>query len=135
MADDEDKPDKPVDENENLVKALESIKSLLATSETKLSQARESISQASAHSLKMTTEVPVLEDVVVPGKPSPATQQAETKEPQPANESADDLSALQAQLETEMHDKLQAFAQQLELELKQKIKDYFEHHGKPHTDK
>jgi len=134
MADDADKPNKPTDENENLVKALESIKTLLATSETKLSQARESISQASAHSLKMTTEVPVLDDVVVPGKPPPEAKQAEEDKQSGADHSADALSALQARLETEMHEKLLNFTQQLELELKQKIKDYIEQYGKPHTD-
>lgn len=135
MADDADKPDKPIDDNENLVKALESIKSLLATSETKLNQARESISQASAHSLKKTREVPVLDNVVVPGKAQPEAGQADQDTPQAAGQPAETLDALRARLETEMHDKLLEFAQKLELELKQKIKDYLGQYGKSHPGK
>lgn len=116
MADD---ADKPIDDNEAMVKALESIKSLLATSETKLSQARESINQASAHSLKMTSEVPVLDEVIVPGKPHESTetemQTATTTEPEETSQQID-LTSFKAQLETEIHEKLLKFAQQLELE-------------------
>lgn len=131
MADDSDKPDKPLDENETLVNALESIKSLLATSETKLSQARESISQASAHSLKMTREVPVLDDVIVPGKslePTEADTKAETiPAPRAAPPSPKpDLASFKAELEQEMRSKLSAYAAQLEEELKAKIQTYLE---------
>jgi len=137
MTDDTDKPDKPVDENENLVKALESIKSLLATSETKLSQARESISQASAHSLKMTSEVPVLDDVIVPGKAiEPAGKTAKTPAQDKSKAATSvDLQAFRAELENDMHDKLKEFAQQLEFELKQKISDHLAQYSKPHDDK
>lgn len=131
MADDEDKPKKPVDENENLVKALESIKSLLATSETKLSQARESISQASAHSLKMTTEVPMLDDVIVPGKPLEPTESETPPAPAPQAETTPqvDLSAFRAELEKEMRDKLSAYAAELEQQLKARIEDYLGKHS------
>ncbi len=132
MADD---TDKPLDDNENMLKALESIKSLLATSETKLTQARKSISQASAQSLKMSTEVPVLEDVIVPGKPPPTTTPPDATPPPKPTPSANELSTLQTRLETEMHEKLLEFAQQLELELKQKIKDYIEEFGPSQTKK
>lgn len=135
MANDTDKPDKPIDENENLVKALESIKILLATSETKLSQARESISQASAHSLKMTTEVPMLDDVIVPGRPLEATKPAAkpttpaTTPIKPVTTPKLDLNAFQAELEKEMHSKLSAYAAELEQELKTKIHDYINKHS------
>ncbi len=125
-----DDTDKSLDDNENMVKALESIKNLLATSETKLSQARKSINQASAQSLKMTTKVPVLENVIVPGKRHSTTEDSDSG----SVPSADALSTLQAQLETEMHEKLLQFTQQLELELKQKIKDYIEQHSNPQND-
>lgn len=129
MADAPDKPDTPLDDNEALVNALESIKSLLATSETKLNQARESISQASAQSLKITREVPVLEDVVVPGKP-PQPSKAPPEPPAPAT-SEDTLKAFQAQLEADMQVRLLAFTAQLEQELKQKIKEFIRQHTKP----
>ncbi len=138
MADDSDNPDKPLDDNETLVNALESIKSLLATSESKLSQARESISQASAQSLKMTRDVPVLEDVIVPGKSidtrpenhdsSQTTETAPMPEPPPEQKG---LEAFKAELEQEMHDKLAAYAAELEAELKARINAY-QHKG---TDK
>lgn len=141
MADDADKPDKPLDDNENLVKALESIKSLLATSETKLSQARESISQASAHSLKMTRDVPILDEVIIPGK-SVKTEAPETAEqpeqseqpeqpepaPEPESKSGVDLTTLRNELEKELHDKLHTYANQLEEELKAKIQAYLDQH-------
>ena len=134
MADDTDKPNKPKssDENENLVKALESIKILLATSETKLSEARKSISQASAHSLKTTREVPVLEDVIVPGK------QMESGKPAPAPDRASDnkaavpqadLTTFKLELEAEMKRKLSAYAATLEEELKTKIREYLDRHS------
>ena len=131
MTNDADKPDKPTDENENLVKALESIKTLLATSETKLSQARESISKASAHSLKMTTEVPMLDDVVVPGKPlESAEPNSQTTTPtKPAPSPKIDLSAFQTELEKELHSKLSAYAAKLEEELKAKFRDYINKHS------
>ena len=131
MANDTDKPDKPIDENENLVKALESIKILLATSETKLSQARESISLASAHSLKMTSEVPVLDDVIVPGKAvEPVKQTVQTRpESEPNKSTSVDLQTFKAELENEMHNKLSAFAAQLEEELKLKIQQYLDKHS------
>lgn len=125
-----DKPNKPLDENESLVKALESIKSLLATSETKLSQARESISLASAHSLKMTREVPVLDDVIVPGKTMEATEAAakpgveKPAKPDPAA----DLKTFRAELEKDLHNKLTAYAAKLEDELKTRIRDYLDKH-------
>lgn len=128
MADDTDKPNKPLDENETLVNALESIKGLLATSEAKLSKARESISLASAHSLKMTSEVPVLDEVVVPGKPLESTETdtptATTIEPETAPQM--DMTAFKAELEQEMRDKLAAYATELEQELKAKIRDYLD---------
>ena len=132
MADDSDKPDKPLDENETLVNALESIKSLLATSETKLSQARESISQASAHSLKMTREVPVLDDVIVPGKSLEPTEEetktgtADTPETETPATPKPDLASFKAELEQEMRHKLGAYAAQLEEELKAKIQTYLD---------
>ena len=128
MADDSNKPDKPLDENETLVNALESIKSLLATSETKLSQARESISQASAHSLKMTREVPVLDDVVVPGKSVESSQNKKTKDKVAPNASPQpqqiDLASFKAKLEKEMKEKLTAYALVLEEDLKAKIETF-----------
>ena len=136
MTDDADKPDKPLDENETLVRALESIKGLLATSESKLSQARESISLASAHSLKMTREVPVLDDVVVPGKTlkpaEPETSDSAQSEPETAN--PDELNSFIAELEKDLHLKLMDYAQQLELEIKQKIMDYLKQQLKPGSD-
>lgn len=129
MTDDADKPDKPTDENENLVKALESIKSLLATSETKLSQARESISQASAHSLKMTKEVPVLDDIIVPGKTFDSTE-GEISPTAGAGEAGGEnqveLASFRSELEKEMRAKLAAYAAELEVELKAKIQAYFD---------
>lgn len=130
MAEDKDKPDKPLDDNETLVKALESIKSLLATSETKLSQARESINQASAKSLKMTRDVPVLDNVIVPGK-SPAGENPppeEKKPPRPSQRPSakPDLASYQAELEQEMRDKLSSYASQLEAELKAKIQNFLD---------
>ena len=130
MADDSDKPDKPLDDNETLVNALESIKSLLATSESKLSQARESISQASAQSLKMTRDVPVLDDVVVPGKSIDARPEtsgsSRTTETPHASEPPEQkgLEEFKAELEQEMHDKLAAYAAELETELKARINAY-----------
>ena len=123
-----DKPDKPLDENESLVKALESIKSLLATSETKLSQARESISLASAHSLKMTREVPVLDDVIVPGKAmEPTEAEAKPAAEKPAKtDPAADLQSFRAELEKDMHTKLTAYAAKLEDELKARIRAYLD---------
>lgn len=131
MVDKPDKPDKPLDENESLVKALESIKSLLATSETKLSQARESISLASAHSLKMTREVPVLDDVIVPGKTIPETGPAPKadlrSETKPVKSiSPAELQTFRTELEKELHTKLTAYAAQLEDELKAKIQEYLD---------
>lgn len=56
------------DNNDNLVKALESIKTLLATSEDKLNKARESIDQASSFTLRADDrDIPVLDDIVVAG--------------------------------------------------------------------
>ena len=130
MADKTDKPDKYADENENLVKALESIKSLLATSETKLSQARASISQASAHSLKMTKEVPMLEDVIIPGRPvdsepTRAAEQPATKA-KPTSDRDSELQAFKTALEDEMKEKLHAYAAKLEKELKAKIQAFLD---------
>ncbi len=135
MAEDADKPDKPLDENETLVKALESIKSLLATSESKLSQARESISQASAHSLKMTRDVPVLDQVIVPGKPVESTDtdtQPGTSEPQPEPQAEPqaDLASFKAALEKEMQEKLAAYVLVLEEELKARIEAYLDQSSK-----
>lgn len=132
MVDNTDKPDKPLDENESLVKALESIKTLLATSETKLSQARESISLASAHSLKMTREVPVLEDVIVPGKamePSEPTAKPVAEKPAKTDPATNaDLETFRAELEKDMHSKLTAYAAKLEDELKARIREYIDKH-------
>jgi len=134
MADDTDKPNKPKssDENENLVKALESIKILLATSETKLSAARKSISQASAHSLKTTREVPVLEDVIVPGKQMASDKQAPAPDRASDNKAAApqaDLATFKLELEAEMKRKLSAYAATLEEELKTKIREYLDRHS------
>ena len=131
MADKTDKPDKYAEENENLVKALESIKSLLATSETKLSQARASISQASAHSLKMTKEVPMLEDVIIPGRPVDSEpvktpeQHAAKATKQSSNRDAE-LQAFRAALEDEMKEKLYSYAAKLEKELKDRIQAFLD---------
>jgi len=133
MTDDADKPDKPLDENETLVKALESIKSLLATSESKLSQARESISLASAHSLKMTRDVPVLDQIIVPGK-AVKTETSETRAvPARAETKAlpqTDLNAFKAELEKEMQEKLAAYVLVLEEELKARIAAWLEQSSK-----
>ncbi|MDH5446076.1 MAG: hypothetical protein OEY52_10995 [Gammaproteobacteria bacterium] len=141
MTNESDNSDKPVDDNENLVRALESIKTLLATSETKLNQARQSISQASAHSLKMTRDVPVLDEVIIPGKKassgdSPQTNDAEQKdkaEPtvEPKTKEKDiqlDLAQLRTELEQEMKEKLTAYTQKLEEELKARIEAFISRH-------
>lgn len=66
-----DKKD-PVDSNEALVKSLESIKALLAQSETKLSAARESLTQANkGPSMKKQSpdnDIPTLEEIVEAGQ-------------------------------------------------------------------
>ena len=126
MTDDADKPDKSLDENETLVNALESIKTLLATSEEKLSKARESVKLASAQSLKMTREVPVLNEVVVPGKSfeSPETDLPAEITIEPETAPQIDMATFKSELEQEMRDKLAAYASELEAELKVKIQDY-----------
>lgn len=59
----------PKDSNEDLLQALESIKGLLAESETKLSAARDSIKLANEASTSKREEiVPVLEEIVIPGQ-------------------------------------------------------------------
>ena len=59
-----------IDNNEALVKSLESIKALLAKSETKLSAARESLTQANKGNdmkrLKIEPEIPTLKEIVEP---------------------------------------------------------------------
>lgn len=146
MAKDSDKKRQLDDDNESLVKALESINALLATSESKLNKARESIDQASSFAIKNDNDVPVLEDIVVPGKmakipelpeiseTSPAQnsetpEQAEEQQPAPTTSpgpDAESLALLKMELENEMHEKLISYAAQLEEDLKAKIQIYLE---------
>ena len=154
MAGNSDKTDKLNEDNESMVKALESIKSLLATSEDKLNKARESIDQASNFAFKSDPdEVPILDDVIVPGKSAqqPA-QQDETDEPQldfedtdfkdtqfvdadPEQELeydedsfADSLVQFKAELEHELKHKLSTYAARLEEDLKARIQIFIEQH-------
>lgn len=66
-----DKKD-PIDNNEALLKSLESIKTLLAQSETKLSAARESLTQANQNTAMKRktpdTEIPTLEEIIEVGQ-------------------------------------------------------------------
>ncbi|MDH5179420.1 MAG: hypothetical protein OEZ39_03535 [Gammaproteobacteria bacterium] len=154
MANDSDKKRKLDDDNESLVKALESIKTLLATSEDKLNKARASIDQAGRHAMRDDQDVPVLDNIILPGKTAetPAvqentekldlnaeliksTQQADRlirqmkQAPQPAEPDGLDkasLAALRHELETEMQEQLAEFTARLEEDLKTKIQIYLE---------
>jgi len=77
MADKSDKDATIIDPQDSLLDALESIKSLLAKSDAKLSAARESIAIASNQTEKNSLhhdneqeqlEIPVLDDIVIPGE-------------------------------------------------------------------
>lgn len=65
-------PKDPMDSNDALLKSLESIKSLLAQSETKLSAARESLTQANQGTTMKRKDpefnIPTLDEVVEPGE-------------------------------------------------------------------
>jgi len=128
-----DKANDQDENNDSLVMALESIKSLLATSEKRRAQVDEEgtdmaeTRQAEAEDASE-TEVPVLEDIIIPGRPAPGKatqgqdeQAAETNPVAQAEIDADELLAFQLQLEQELHDRLSNYAGQLEHELKEKI--------------
>ncbi|MDH5409078.1 MAG: hypothetical protein OEZ33_07160 [Gammaproteobacteria bacterium] len=146
MADNSDKRDKLNEDNESMVKALESIKSLLATSEDKLNKARESINQASQFALKSDPdEVPELDDIII--VPRKSATEASEKEPQidfadtqfveadPDQELdvddesfADSLIQLRTELEYELEHKLKTYAARLEEDLKARIQIFIEQH-------
>jgi len=159
MTKDSDRKNKLIEDNESMVKALESIKSLLATSEDKLNKARESIDQASSFTLRNDNNVPVLDDIIVPGKsadiedeepqldfentqlvdveqePLPDFEDTQLvdispeQEEQPQESLSDALVQLKMELENEMHEKLIYYAAQLEEDLKAKIQIFIEQHS------
>ncbi len=147
MANDSDKKRKLDDDNETLVKALESIKTLLATSEDKLNKARQSIDQASSYAIRDDNDIPVLEDIVVPGNTADNTEILDLSEEiantakqadriiQQIDEQTLDiptgldeasLAQLRTELETEMKEKLTEFTTRLEEDLKARIQIYIE---------
>ena len=139
-----DKPDKTKSQDENnesLVMALESIKGLLAIGEKNRNKDHDSIDIANSHDAKSEEEtkpeVPVLQDIIIPGKPVPSKPipeetslenneqvQAATATSKQPKIDAEALYTFQTQLEHELHDKLLTYVIQLEDELKEKIEAY-----------
>ena len=121
------------DNNDSLVMALESIKTLLASGGKKRAEAAaetEIIKPAEPEvevEPQSEPEVPVLDNIIIPGHPVSEEVTAEEPTPPPSgaeqqNEiNAGALAAFQAQLEHELHDKLSNYVGQLEQELKQRI--------------
>jgi len=80
MTDDKNKDTDKLEEQDSLVDALESIKNLLAKSDSKLAAARESIAIASnqtahGHLEAEQFEIPVLDDIVMPTDVESATEE------------------------------------------------------------
>lgn len=93
------------DSPDSLVDALESIKSLLAKSDSKLAAARESIAVASNQTPKSHTEsdqfeIPVLDDIVVPAEIESATEEVSNISEQLSEKIDETLAAVHESIPT-----------------------------------
>lgn len=100
-----DKNKKEADTPDSLVDALESIKSLLAKSDSKLAAARESIAIASNQTAKGQIEseqfeIPVLDDIVVPADVESATEEVSNISEQLSEKIGETLAAVHESIPT-----------------------------------